>query len=134
MEPVLMNLCINAREAMAGGGTLKITTEKTAAPACRPDAKETEASGNVCLRVSDTGCGIPPEITKHIFEPHFSDKPTGNGPGLGLLMVQAIVKNHGGTIECASEKGVGTEFKIVFPALMPKGDLSKKPVQAPKRQ
>ena len=126
IEQVLINLCINARDAMGNHGVLKITTENVAAADRLPAVKERAAAGYVSLTVSDTGCGIPPDIRERIFEPYFTAKPTGNGNGLGLSMAEAIVKNHGGTIECASEMGVGTEFKIFFPALKQKAVFSKK--------
>jgi len=129
IEQILINLCINARDAMVNQGMLKITTENVAYPSRLSVFKRAAAAGYICLTVSDTGCGIPPEIEERIFEPYFTAKPTGNGTGLGLSMVSAIVKNHGGTIECASEVGVGTEFKIFFPVVKPEEVFPNKSVQ-----
>lgn len=129
IEQILINLCLNARDAMVNGGMLKITTENVAGPGRLPLLKRAAGPGYICLAVSDTGCGISPEIKERIFEPYFTAKPTGNGTGLGLSMVRAIVKNHGGTIECSSEMGVGTEFKVFFPALAQEGVSPNKTVQ-----
>jgi len=129
IEQILINLCINARDAMVNGGLLKITTENVTGPSRLSVLERIASAGHVCLTVSDTGCGISPEIKERIFEPYFTAKSTGNGTGLGLSMVRAIVKNHGGTIECASEMGVGTEFKVFFPALAQEKVSPNKTVQ-----
>jgi hypothetical protein len=117
MEQVLMNLAVNARDAMPRGGTLTITTEHItiddAATCRRPGARPGEFA---CLSMRDTGCGIPPENLDRIFEPFFTTKEAGHGTGLGLAMVFGIVQQHQGWIELESAMGVGTCFRIMLPA------------------
>jgi PAS domain S-box-containing protein len=112
---VIINLLQNAQDAMPGGGWIKIIT------ACSPE------NGQVSLRVSDTGDGIPAEIQSRIFDPFFSTKEVGKGTGLGLSIVQGIIKTHGGEITVESALGKGTAFIICFPKeappLAPPGDL-----------
>jgi CheY-like chemotaxis protein len=101
---VLMNLSVNARDAMPEGGTLTIATRNVS-------AEELE------LSVSDTGCGMSREVLARVFEPFFTTKPTGNGTGLGLPVVHGIVQQAGGRIEIESEVGAGTTFKIRLPII-----------------
>ena len=103
IEQILMNLAVNARDAMPTGGRLTIETRLL--PATR----------QVLLRVSDTGTGMTPEVAARIFEPFFTTKGEGKGSGLGLATVYGIVKQTQGTIEVASEPGRGTTFTILFP-------------------
>src|SRR5262249_48635020 len=116
LNQVLMNLCLNARDAMPDGGLLSLQTANvTLAPAdvrLHLDARPGEF---VRLRVQDTGCGIPPEVLPRIFEPFFTTKGPGKGTGLGLAMVFGIVKQHQGWVECASTPGRGTRFDILLP-------------------
>jgi PAS domain S-box-containing protein len=126
MEQVLLNLGVNARDAMPRGGELTIRTsvEDVTAEAARqtPDA----ASGRfVCLSVSDTGSGIAPDHLPHIFEPFFTTKDVGKGTGLGLATVYGIVKQHRGWLAVTSELGRGTTFKIHLPALRVSGEMSE---------
>lgn len=117
LHQVLLNLCVNARDAMPNGGTLSITMENTV-------LDETYASMNleakpgpyVVIKVSDTGEGIPPKLTDRIFEPFFTTKETGKGTGLGLSSALAIVRSHGGLINLYTEMGKGSTFKIYLPA------------------
>jgi len=104
IEQVLMNLAVNARDAMPKGGRLRIET------------RSIEADRQVQLTVSDTGTGMSPEVMAHIFEPFFTTKPEGKGTGLGLATVYGIVKQSRGSIEAVSEPGKGTTFKLLFPA------------------
>jgi PAS domain S-box-containing protein len=116
VEQVIMNLAINARDAMPGGGTLTIDVRSLdLGPA---EAREHAGLGPgayACLSVSDTGCGIPEDVREHMFEPFFTTKEPGKGTGLGLSMVDGIVAQSGGHIEVESTIGVGTVFRIYFP-------------------
>jgi hypothetical protein len=116
IEQVLMNLAVNARDAMPGGGTLGIATEHVtiddAATRHSPEARPGEF---VCLSVRDTGCGIPPENLPRIFEPFFTTKEAGHGTGLGLAVVFGIVQQHKGWIELESTPGAGACFRILLP-------------------
>jgi PAS domain S-box-containing protein len=116
IHQVLLNLCLNARDAMPEGGTLRLETANRAVDERRA-RRHLEASRGefVRLRVSDTGQGIPPEIRDRIFEPFFTTKGPGKGTGLGLAMVYGIVKQHQGWIECWSELTRGSRFDIYLP-------------------
>ena len=105
IEQILMNLAVNARDAMPEGGRLTIETASI------------PARGQIQLRVTDTGTGMSPEVMTHIFEPFFTTKEEGKGTGLGLANVYGIVKQAQGTIEVASKPGKGTTFTLVFPVL-----------------
>ena len=119
LEQVILNLAVNARDAMPKGGRLVISTagvefDELSATQCasaRPGAF-------VCLSVGDTGCGIPPKILPRIFEPFFTTKDVGKGTGLGLATVFGIVQRHEGWINVYSEVGLGTTFKIYLPRLV----------------
>jgi two-component system, cell cycle sensor histidine kinase and response regulator CckA len=115
IEQILLNLAVNARDAMPHGGELTITSSvETVGQG--PERLSGAAPGTyVCLDVRDTGCGIAPEHLPHIFEPFFTTKAVGKGTGLGLATVYAIVKQHQGWIEVKSEVGQGTAFRIYLP-------------------
>src|SRR6267378_881508 len=113
MQQILLNLAVNARDAMPAGGTLRFQTENATLPVASKFEKITEG---VLLTVSDTGSGIPPELLARIFEPFFTTKERGKGTGLGLAMVYGTVSQSGGQIEVDSGPGKGTMFKIYFPA------------------
>lgn len=117
LHQLLMNLCINARDAMPHGGTLTIKVENTFIDENYARLNLEARSGNyVKISVSDTGTGIDPEITERIFEPFFSTKELGKGTGLGLSTALTIVKGHGGFINIYSEKDRGTQITIHLPA------------------
>src|SRR2546429_625966 len=117
MEQVLLNLAVNARDAMPRGGQLTIRTETRTIDETQARRNPEARSGDfVCLSVSDTGCGIAPEILPRIFEPFFTTKEVGKGTGLGLATVYGIVKQHQGWIEVVSQLGQGTTFNVFLPA------------------
>ena len=129
MEQVILNLVVNARDAMPQGGQVRVTTERVSfAPADAQANPEVSAGAFVCLRVSDTGTGIAPEVLPRIFEPFFTTKELGRGTGLGLATVYGIIKQHRGWIEVASQVGQGTTFKVFLPAIpAPAGAVAAAP-------
>jgi CheY-like chemotaxis protein len=117
MMQVLLNLCLNACDAMPHGGRLEIETQSNHLTAEQAAAMSRGRAGEfVCLSVRDTGEGIPPELQPRIFEPFFTTKPPGQGTGLGLAIVRDIVQSTGGWIDCTSAVGQGTCFTIWLPA------------------
>lgn len=117
LNQVLMNLCINARDAMLDGGRLTLSAENMYMDESYARMILGAHPGQyVMLTVADTGTGIPADVQEKIFEPFFTTKEKGQGTGLGLSTVYAIVKAHGGFIKLYSEYGKGTEFKIFFPS------------------
>jgi len=118
IEQIMMNLGVNARDAMPDGGNLIFETKNITLDAkfCKAHLGSTPGE-YVLLSVSDTGHGIEKDIQTHIFEPFFTTKEVGKGTGLGLAMVYGIVQSHGGYITCESEPGQGTAFRIYFPAI-----------------
>ncbi len=118
MEQVVMNLSVNARDAMPGGGHLTLATETLDVDADRvADRPDARPGSYVCLVVSDTGCGMDEKTLQHIFEPFFTTKDIGQGTGLGLATVYGIVQQHGGWVEVTSRVGQGSEFRVLLPAL-----------------
>jgi nitrogen-specific signal transduction histidine kinase/CheY-like chemotaxis protein len=119
VEQVIMNLAVNARDAMArGGGELRIETrEITVGEIARQEDQGIPPGDYVTLVVRDSGCGMDSEVMAHLFEPFFTTKEPGKGTGLGLATVYGIVKQCNGHIRVASKKGVGTRFRIYFPAV-----------------
>ncbi len=115
-EQVIINLAVNARDAMAGGGRLTISTSNVARAEIAELGNNTIEPGDyVLLEVTDCGCGMPDEIIEKIFEPFFSTKEVGKGTGLGLSTVYGIIKQTGGYIFPESEVGKGTTFRIFLP-------------------
>ena len=136
-EQVLLNLFVNARDAMPAGGSIFISTEALDVDELTIEKHPAARAGKfVCVTVRDTGAGIPPENLPRIFEPFFTTKPAGKGTGLGLATAYNIVQQHGGWIDVASAVGKGTAFKIFLPANVsremndvasrPKGDSAGK--------
>lgn len=113
IRQALMNLAVNARDAMPEGGTLRLTlTRQETSPA--PDMG---AGPWVCIQMTDSGVGLTPDVIAHIFEPFFTTKPHGQGTGLGLAQVHGIIKQHEGEIKVVSSVGQGTTFSIYLPAM-----------------
>ena len=135
IEQVLVNLVVNARDAMPRGGQLVISTDVLRIDAeyvrNNPEARQGQF---VCLSVADTGLGIAPEHLPHIFEPFFTTKAPGQGTGLGLATVYGIIKQHQGWIEVASQLGAGSTFKIFLPVIdMPEIVPTAQPVESKPR-
>ncbi len=130
VEQVIMNLAVNARDAMPKGGTLTITTLAVEIGSVYVQTHPQARSGHfVCLRVKDTGFGMDEMTLARMYEPFFTTKEVGKGTGLGLATVYGIVKQHDGWIECDSAPGRGTTFRIFFPALQDGPELT--PIQEP---
>jgi two-component system cell cycle sensor histidine kinase/response regulator CckA len=116
IQQALMNICLNARDAMPDGGELCIETENTILDGHYPKAQMNLSPGDyVLIRIRDTGTGIDPETMQHIFEPYFTTKEPGKGNGLGLAIAQDIVKNLDGEIFVSSKNHHGTTFEIYLP-------------------
>jgi PAS domain S-box-containing protein len=119
MEAALLNLAVNARDAMEGGGSLTISASTLAA--ADPDGLP---AGSICLAVEDTGTGMSPEVRARVFEPFFTTKEVGRGSGLGLSQVYGFVQQSEGHVRISSQADVGTRFEILLP-------VSTEPIEAP---
>ncbi|MCE0498610.1 MAG: PAS domain S-box protein [Methylacidiphilales bacterium] len=126
LHQILLNLCLNARDAMPHGGKLNLRLENTVLDQ-QPAALHLQAKTGryVIINVIDSGTGIPPAILDKIFEPFFTTKEVGKGTGLGLSTVLAIVKSHGGFVNVSSEPAGGTTFKIYLPAMAASSEARK---------
>jgi two-component system, cell cycle sensor histidine kinase and response regulator CckA len=117
LHQILLNLCLNARDAMPSGGALVLKTEsEIVGETLWQDRFQARHGRYVVFSITDTGCGIPAEARQHIFEPFFTTKEVGKGTGLGLAMVYGSVQQHKGAIHVESEPGHGTTIKIYLPA------------------
>jgi CheY-like chemotaxis protein len=126
LHQVLLNLCVNARDAMPSGGVLTINTRKVSAASLLSQYPNAAASSYVCIEVSDTGEGMTPETRGRIFEPFFTTKEQGKGTGLGLAVVFGIVQTHKGFIDVESKPGKGTTFRLYLPESQVAGPVSVK--------
>lgn len=129
LEQVIMNLCVNARDAMPEGGILTLSAEVThvdeSLASLNPGA---HAGRHVMLKVSDSGTGISPENLDSIFDPFFTTKELGKGTGLGLSTVLGIVRSHGGLIQVTSHPGKGTQFMVYLPVCESRQDATEEPI------
>jgi PAS domain S-box-containing protein len=117
LHQVLLNLCVNARDAMPDGGSLVLSADNLVIDdANRKDWQDAVPGRYVLIEVADSGTGIPPEVLEHIFEPFFTTKSTELGTGLGLSTSLGIIRSHGGVIRVESEPGRGTRFRLILPA------------------
>jgi two-component system cell cycle sensor histidine kinase/response regulator CckA len=116
LHQVILNLCVNARDAMPGGGVLTLSAANLTATEPAPAEPALAAGNYVRLQVRDSGTGIPAEIMGKIFDPFFTTKSAGNGSGLGLATVSGIIKSHHGVIQVLSEPGQGATFNVFLPA------------------
>src|SRR6185369_1743517 len=116
MRSAIMNLLVNASDAMPGGGTLTITTTSVQPDSDGGDAGPSRPRPWITVEIADTGVGIAKEHLARIFDPFFTTKPVGKGTGLGLAAVSGTVRAHGGRIDVDSQPGAGTTFRLSFPA------------------
>lgn len=115
LHQTLLNLCLNARDAMPDGGTITIATERLDRHQLPQRIAGSDPRQYVCVRISDTGVGMDLATRRRIFEPFFTTKPEGKGTGLGLAVVDGIMKSHRGHVDVESEPGRGTTFHLYFP-------------------
>jgi CheY-like chemotaxis protein len=116
LEQVLINLALNARDAMPAGGKLSIAVVDSQLDALQARSHSIPAGRYVLMTISDTGVGMTSEVRSHIFEPFFSTKKVGQGSGLGLFMTYGIINHHGGHMEVDSQDGRGSRFSIFLPS------------------
>jgi PAS domain S-box-containing protein len=129
IEQIILNLAVNARDAMKNGGVVTVTTSIAEVDAAHVQRHHEARVGHfVRLTLRDTGCGMPPEVVAHLFEPFFTTKDVGKGTGLGLATVYGIVQQHSGWIEVETAVGIGSEFRVFLP---PAAVAVLNPVQRP---
>lgn len=116
LQQAIVNLCINARDAMSGQGKLRVKLGYTQqVHASCAGCHRTMSGGYVTLEIADTGCGIPSNVKKHMFDPFFTTKPVGQGPGMGLAVVHGIIHRYGGHILVDSTPNQGTTMTMLLP-------------------
>jgi PAS domain S-box-containing protein len=131
LEQILLNLAVNARDAMPGGGTLSIDTSNADIGDDDSTSRNLSPGRYVRLRVSDTGSGMPPEVIERAFEPFYTTKPKGSGTGLGLAAVYGIATAAGGDVHLYSEAGIGTTVTVILPAVEAPADADAAPAVLP---
>ena len=129
LEQILLNLCVNARDAIGSRGTIEIGTGGTVVDAPRPDDPGVAPGPYVTISVRDDGTGMEPAVVERIFDPFFTTKGVGRGTGLGLATAYGIVRQHGGFIEVQSEPGVGSTFVVCLPRA--EGEVEERETGAP---
>ena len=118
LNQVILNLCVNARDAMPGGGRIEVAADNIEIDQQYAKMNRGMFPGRyVRVRVTDDGCGIPPEVIDRIFDPFYTTKEVGKGTGLGLSTAQGIIRSHGGFISVYSDSGKGSTFKVYLPAM-----------------
>jgi PAS domain S-box-containing protein len=115
LQQIVLNFCVNARDAMPGGGAISLATSVRPGNTLTQHPEAPAQINFACLEVTDTGMGMPPEVRARIFEPFFTTKQAGQGTGLGLAVVYGIVTSHHGFIEVDSTSGVGSTFRVFLP-------------------
>lgn len=131
LHQVLMNLCVNARDAMPDGGVISFSVKPYFVDRAFAEANLDARVGNyIVIAVADTGTGIPLEVRDRIFDPFFTTKPLGQGTGLGLATVLGIVKNYGGFLQVLTEVGQGTQVRVYLPAIEPVSGRTDSPETA----
>ena len=131
MHQMVLNLCINAADAMPDGGVLEISLEEVQVETeSRPEQTQLPSGCYLKLTVRDNGVGMPPEVQERIFEPYYTTKQVGKGTGMGLAVVHGVIKEHGGSIAVSSEPGKGTAFEIRLPIVeaTPDAEIVSSPV------
>ncbi|MCX7984135.1 MAG: ATP-binding protein [Bacteroidetes bacterium] len=118
LHQVLLNLCVNARDAMPKGGVLRIATYRSTGSLIKEHSPKAHENEYVTLEVADNGCGMDEETMRRIFEPFFTTKEKGKGTGLGLSLVYGIIESHGGIITVESKVGQGSTFRCYFPTVL----------------
>lgn len=132
LHQVLVNLCVNARDAMPNGGLLKLSVQNLVVDASYAQTHiDAKIGSYVLLTVSDTGTGISSQVIDRIFEPFFTTKEFGQGTGLGLSTAIGIIKSHGGFITVSSTLNQGTKFKVFLPAIVPPTTTSEEDLEFP---
>lgn len=137
LENAILNLCINARDAMPDGGRLTIETVNTWLDVRGARERDMEPGQYVAICVTDTGTGMPPEVMARAFDPFFTTKPTGQGTGLGLSMIYGFARQSGGQARIYSEEGAGTTVRIYLPRHRGEAQeeqVSEQPAGAPRAQ
>jgi PAS domain S-box-containing protein len=134
IEQVLMNLCVNARDAVNGTGRILITTTVRHLAEARPDNPAASPGDYVAIAVADNGCGMDPGEVARIFDPFFTTKAVGQGTGLGLSTVYGIIRQHGGFIDVVSRRGEGSTFTVHLPVATGEMEIETQPVAAEVRR